>query len=588
MQIYAYILIFLIAGCKTSEDGDVIVDGPNFQGHTVDQDDFSHSVVPMSLWSPQQRRATSGFYFLVAEKSAYVERDAKKALELYEAAYNLDPNAFLGGKMIGAKAAAGEKELAIADARKMVLLYPKDAKLRFLFGRLLAEMGNHSDAEKQLEVAIDIDKEYEPPYLELIQLHQMNQDSTKAFLISKELTENIPSSLIGWSNLSRYYLAKNQYKEAIVFAKRAYLMAPHNPTVTQIYAILLQLTDKKKQAVHIYEQLYRLNPTDEQLTAQMIDLYRELGNLDEALELIDDMLSIAKTDVPGIEMQKALILWELNRFDEASELLLRLSDRHPNSDRLKYMAGASLERKEQYDLAMEKYKEIPNNSPFYYKSAFRIVVILSTQKKIEEARKAAIALTELEQVEWDAWRLLGGHYAEQENFEEAVKVFEEGFKKFPTAYRLLFLKGVYQEKSEDINGCIATMRQVIEKDPANSSAYNYLGYLFAEQAINLEEAERLIQKALELKPNDGFYLDSLGWVYYQMGNLKKAKPIFEKALKIEPEEGVIMEHLADVIRKSGDLEEARKFYLKALEIKISGKDKERVEGKIDELNKKGE
>ncbi len=587
MRIFKIVLILLFAGCKTESGGDGIVDGTSLPGETRDQETISSSVVPLSLWSPQQRQATAGYYFLVAEKAAYVERDAKRALSLYGASYNLDPNAFLGGKMVGAKAAAGEKEEAITDARKMVLLYPQDHKLRFLFGRLLVELGDHEEAEKQLEVALEIKPDYEPPYLELIQLHQLKQNSTKALLIAKELTKNIPSSLIGWTNLSRYYLARNQHKKALEPAKRAYLMAPTNPTVTQIYAVLLQLNGKKKKAVHVYEQLYRLNPADDQLTAQMVDLYRELGNLEEALDLLNDMLASSAKELPGIEMQKAIILWELKKYDQAAELLAKLSKRHPESDRLKYMVAVSLERQEKYDEAIAAYDSINPNSTFHYRAIFRIVVVLSSQKKIDLAIKRARDLTQLPQVDWEAWRLFAGIYSDAERYSEAVDIFTEGLKKFPSAHRLLFLKGVYQEKAKDIPGCIATMREVIKTDPANSSAYNYLGYLFAERGENLEEAESLIKKTLELKPNDGFYLDSLGWVYYQMGKHSEAKPYFEKALKVQPKEGVIMEHLADVIRRSGNTQKARKVYLDALKVKMSKKDRKRVEDKLEEIKKNG-
>jgi tetratricopeptide (TPR) repeat protein len=587
MRYITVLIILFFLGCKTEQGGEGMMDGTSLPGETIDQENLSTSVVPLSLWSPQQRQATAGFYFLVAEKAAYVERDAKRALKLYDASYNLDPNSFLGGKMVGAKAAAGEKEEAIVDARKMVLLYPKDHKLRYLFGRLLVEMGDFEESEKQLEIALELKPDFEPPYLELMQLHQRRRDTTKSFLIAKELTKHIPSSIHGWTTLSRYYLSKNQHKKALPPAKRAFLMAPANPTVTQIYAILLQLNGKKKQAVHIYEELYKLNPADEQLTAQMVDLYRELGDLEEALILINEMLASSKKESPGIEMQKAIILWELKKFEEAAELLVSLSNRHPESDRLKYMAAVSLERKKNYKKSIKSYELINPNSTFYYRAMFRIVIIHSSQKEYKKAIKAGRDLVELPESDWESWRLLGGIYADEERFAEAVEVFSEGLKKYPKAHRLRFLKGVYQEKAKDIPGCIKTMRLVIENDPANSSAYNYLGYLFAERGENLDEAEKLIKKALELKPNDGFYLDSLGWVYYQMGKPKKAQPFFEKALKVEPKEGVIMEHLADVIRKIGNLKKAKKVYLEALKVKISAQDRKRVEGKIEEIKTKG-
>jgi tetratricopeptide (TPR) repeat protein len=571
--------IFTMA-CKTNEGKDgIILDGTDLPGEIMTEDDEGATVVPMSLWSPEQRRATAGYYFLVAEKIAFKEREAKNALKLYEASYNMDPNAFLGGKMVAAKAASGEKETALSDAHKLVLLYPQNALLRYLYGRMLSELGNYPRAEKELEISLDLDPTYEPSYLELIALHKRTGSDTKALLIIEQLTKEIPSSVNGWSGLSRFYLANGQYKKALVPAKRAFEMQPGNPTVIQIYAILLQLNGKKKQAVKTYEQLYRLNPADEQLTAQMVELYRQVGSLDEALSLIDEMLG--STSSPALEMQKTLLLWELKRFDEASDLLRKLVSQYPESDRVKYMYAVSVERKEKYEEAIEAYNDIAVGSEFHYRALFRIVVILSTQKKYEEAISRSQALLEHPKVEWDAFRLLGGVYADAKQYKEAVTAFSDGYEKFPDNHRLLFLKGVYQEKAEDIDGCIETMRLVIKNDPTNSSAYNYLGYLFADRGENLKEAERLIKKALELKPKDGFYLDSLGWVYFRMGQYNQAKPVLEKALKLQPKEGVILEHLGDVVGATGDKKKAQEYYLKALKENLDDKDRKRVESKLE-------
>src|SRR5690606_35120944 len=134
----------------------------------------------------------------------------------------------------------------------------------------------------------------------------------------------------------------------------------------------------------------------------------------------------------------------------------------------------------------------------------------------------------------------------------------------------------------------ATMRDVIAKDPENSSAYNYLGYLYADRGENLDEAEKLILKALQLKPGDGFYLDSLGWVYYQRGEYDKALGRLLEAAKAQPKEGVIFEHLGDLKKVTKNLEEAIEYYKKALSVDLEDKDRERVSKKLEELKPNGQ
>ncbi len=581
-----------LAACKTSdEQGSGSGSGEN-ERLRPDARDTADTRVPVALWSPQQRRATASYYFLVAEYMAMKERDYKKALPVYEAAYGLDPNPFLGGKMLSAKAASGDRADAILDARKMVLLYPRDPQLRFFYGDMLAQSGKFPEAAEQLEKCTELNPKMETAYLELAEVYQQQKEPAKATVVIRELVRNVPSSIAGWSLLSRYLLNARDYKGALVPARRAWEMQSQNPALTQVYAILLQLNGKTKQAVRIYEQLYRMDPTDEETTNRMIELYRELGNLEDALALLEELerASVAEKKAgsrPAVQMQKAFILWELKRFQQASDLLSKLSKDNPESDRLRYLAAVGLERTEQWKAALDAYAAVPPNSAFRYHADFRMIVIFKELKRWDDAIELGRKTLASAQAEWDAWGMLSGVYADAERYKDAIEVTDDGWKKFPTRPRLLFLKGVYQEKAGDREGCIETMRQVIVKDPTNSSAYNYLGYLFVERGENLDEAETLIRKALELKPDDGFYLDSLGWLYFQKKELDKAVEFLEKALKIEPKEGVIMEHLADVKKVKGDAKGARELYEAALKTPLETKDRPRIEEKAKELQKAG-
>jgi len=539
--------------------------------------------VPLALWSPSQRRATASYYFMAAEFTLLKERDAKKALQLYESAYSLDPTPFLGGKVLAARAAAGDRADALIDARKMVLLYPREAQLRYLYGNMLALEGQASDAITQLEKCIELDPQNEAAFLELADLYQNTKQTHKAIVVAKELTRHVPSSVAGWSQLSRLYLINSQHKEALVPARRAWEMQSANPQLTQIYAITLQLNGKLKQAVRIYEQLYHLDPTDEELTGRMVDLYRELGNLDSAIELLDEMIKQGGEAKPAVQMQKAILLWELKRNDEAARLLDQLVKSYPDSDRVRYLAAFGQERLEQFTKALELYQGIAANSPLRKDADFRILMIIAKDKKrANEAYELAKKLLDDPQATWEAYGVIAGVFGDTGHYDDAWRAADAGYKKYPDKPRLLFIKGVYEEKAGKRDACIATMRQVIKVDPENSSALNFLGYLFAEKGEHFDEAEQLITTALKLKPNDGFYLDSLGWLYYQKGDYKKAHVTLEQAVKMEPNEGVIFEHLGDVKKAMSDKAGAHAMYQKALRSSIEDSDKQRIEKKVTE------
>jgi Tfp pilus assembly protein PilF len=109
------------------------------------------------------------------------------------------------------------------------------------------------------------------------------------------------------------------------------------------------------------------------------------------------------------------------------------------------------------------------------------------------------------------------------------------------------------------------MKTVIGIDPNNANALNYLGYTYVDLGIQLDEAEQLIRKALELKPDDGYITDSLGWVFYKRKEFDKALPIMMKAAKLVPDDPTILEHLGDVYLQLNDKENAMKSYKRSLE-----------------------
>ena len=127
---------------------------------------------------------------------------------------------------------------------------------------------------------------------------------------------------------------------------------------------------------------------------------------------------------------------------------------------------------------------------------------------------------------------------------------------------------------------IASLRKAIEYNPENAMVYNYLGYLFAEKNMNLDESIELIQKALSLSPSNGAYLDSLGWAYYKKGDFKLALKkllLAEKQLdKDKIPDPVVYDHIGDVYHKIGEREKALEYWEKSINLKKDSKIQEKI------------
>jgi len=107
---------------------------------------------------------------------------------------------------------------------------------------------------------------------------------------------------------------------------------------------------------------------------------------------------------------------------------------------------------------------------------------------------------------------------------------------------------------------------LLRKEPDNAPALNYLGYMYADSGVHLEESLEMIKKALTYEPDNGAYLDSYGWALYRLGRLEEAEEQIRKALDVVQSDATIHEHLGDILRARGHLDEARDHWQRAYEI----------------------
>jgi Flp pilus assembly protein TadD len=146
-----------------------------------------------------------------------------------------------------------------------------------------------------------------------------------------------------------------------------------------------------------------------------------------------------------------------------------------------------------------------------------------------------------------------------------------------------FLLGSAYERTGQRDRAVEEFRRILKIEPDFHAALNYLGYTFADQGVNLEEALKLVSRAVTLDPDNGAYVDSLGWTYYRLGRTEQARGTLERAARLEPEDATLQEHLGDVYVALGQMERARQAYQRALE--LEGDNQEQVRHKLGDLGK---
>ncbi|MGE5233514.1 MAG: tetratricopeptide repeat protein, partial [Acidobacteriota bacterium] len=196
-----------------------------------------------------------------------------------------------------------------------------------------------------------------------------------------------------------------------------------------------------------------------------------------------------------------------------------------------------------------------------------------------EAQSALEGLAKSDDV--DRQLLAAETYQRVDDYAASVPVLESARARKPESRDIAFRLGAAYERTGRRDDALRVFRDLVHAHANYAPALNYLGYMLAEKREALDEALDLARRAVAIEPDNGAYVDSLGWAYYQRGEYREAQTALERANQLVPDDATIREHLGDVYRAAGDVVRARQAYEQAL--KLGGDNREALERKLREL-----
>jgi len=230
--------------------------------------------------------------------------------------------------------------------------------------------------------------------------------------------------------------------------------------------------------------------------------------------------------------------------------------------------------------------EIPAGSPYSWSARLRGAVNLDTLERSDEA------IAQLKAMVAENARLIGAQvelgdiFRSKKRFGEAVTAYDEAIRRaaatgLPERWALFYDRGVALERSGQWNRAEADLLHALEMKPDQPLVLNYLGYSWIDRGENLERGLKMIEKAVELRPEDGYIVDSLGWAHYRIGDYAGAVQYLEKATELVPEDPTINDHLGDAYWQTGRLVEARYQWRRALQFGPQESEVKPIEAKLE-------
>ena len=237
-------------------------------------------------------------------------------------------------------------------------------------------------------------------------------------------------------------------------------------------------------------------------------------------------------------------------------------------------------------MAIKIYERMPANSPLKRNAQIQLATNLDAADRSEEAIKILKGVTAEDPRDIDAIMALGNIERGRKRFADCAATYTQGIDVMPArsekgSWVTYYYRGICFERSKQWSKAETDMRKALELQPEQPHVLNYLGYSWIDQGINLDEGMKMIRRAVDQRPDDGYIVDSLGWAYYRIGSYEDAVKNLERAIDLKPEDPTINDHLGDAYWRIGRVLEARFQWAHARDLKPEPDELPKIEAKIE-------
>lgn len=337
-------------------------------------------------------------------------------------------------------------------------------------------------------------------------------------------------------------------------------------------ANFFQRTGKRHVAKTIYDGLGKLYPLNPFTTAPTLSAVGK-PNVSRASE----GAAIALFEL-------ATLLYERRAYDSAQiygSIVLLLDPQTPFAT---MMMGDLSALNEQYSKAISFYDTVAEKTPLYWLSRMRVAEVYEISDNLERAVALLEDLSKKDSTRLQALVSLGDLHRRHENFESALKAYDAALGGVGDLteehWPIIYARGMSLERLNNWDRAEKDLLQALSFQPDNPMILNFIGYTWADKGINLDKALDYIRRAVAMRPDDGYIVDSLGWALYKTGHYKEAIEWLERAVSIVPDDSTILDHLGDVYWQVGRSAEARYKWRRAHELSRDTAFRSTVEKKL--------
>lgn len=538
---------------------------------------------------PLYMRTQADYYFSMGEAYS-LDGNAAKAIESFKMTLIYDQNSpTVNMRLAGEYLKQGMLSESLAQAEEAVKKDDKNLDAHLLLGGLYSSMKLYPKAMDQYHTVLKLDPKNTEAPLYIGALYSEQKQSDKAVSYFESLAKN-PDYASPY--LAHYYIGRVRMeqpeakfqKAAEASFKKSLSLKPDFADATLSLGALYAKQKNDEKATTLYRNYQKENTPSPKIAEVLSQTFIEQGKYDLAYEQLE-VLEPSSDEPLNVKMKMALILIDQKKYPLATEKLEAVLKEAPESDKVRFYLGAVYEETHQNEKAVSEFKKITASSTFFGEAIVHSAYLLKGMNHLDEAvdviSKGLTAKGDQPQV----YAMYASLLDEKGDFKSAANVLEQGLEKFPENAQLRFYYGTINDRLGKKDVVITEMKKVLAIDPNNVQGLNYLAFTWAELNQNLPDAEKLARHAMELEPQDGYVLDTLGWILYKRNKYPEAVKFLEAAHKVQGTVSVIAEHLGDAYYKQSMVDKAKKMYRKAADLESDKNKVKEIRNKITVIEK---
>lgn len=507
------------------------------------------------------------------------------ALPSLEKAVKADPeSAYLRLELADLLLKGMKIEAARSHARVALELDPGNHRARRLLAGIYTLTGKHEAAIGQYEslIAEDHPGSSEAIFY-LVALYVETLEYEKALDLLQKYRKERPDDVFGPFYLGKVYAELKLYKEAERYYNEALEIDPEMPDAWLSLGLIYEFTERREDAVKAYKRLLQIDGDDRQALERLGQLLVGNGNLEAALEIFQRLQNQGQVPV-SINVKIALIYFQQGKYREAADILDKLHSKYPKQYRITFYLASSLEALERQEEALQLFLSIPESDDLSYDARIHSAFLYEEREEFLACENILRELIANYPEKVGLYRMLSSLRQKQDDDQGALQILQDALAQHPDDYKLRFALGVVYNDLGRAADSVAVMQALLKDNPDDATVLNFIGYTYVEQGVQLDDAEILLDRALEIKPDSGYIIDSMGWLFFVRKDFEKALEYLLRAREMVPDDPVIHEHLGDIFAELKRHDEAIENYRRSLELKEEALVRQKMEKLLQKKN----